>query len=95
MERVLWMHALTTTGAMSTTSTEVTVAHANITPLPLLLQCISFCSFVRMTTLPTSNPIHKEIQQAARLRKRHRSPLHHLAAFFSIHPKTTEEIKAV
>ena len=48
-----------------------------------------------MTTLPVSNPIHKEIRQAARLRKRHRSPLHHLAAFFSIHPKTTEEIKAV
>jgi len=42
LERVLRMHALTTTGAMSTTSTEVAVAHANITPLPLLLQCISF-----------------------------------------------------
>ena len=95
LERVLRMHTLTTTGAMSTTSTEVAVAHANITPLPLLLQHISFRSFVRMTTLPASNPIHKEIRQAARLRKRHRSPLHHLAASVPIHPRSTEEIKAV
>jgi len=48
-----------------------------------------------MTTLPTSNPIHKEIRQAACLCKRHRSPLHHFAASFPIHPRATEEIKAV
>ena len=48
-----------------------------------------------MSTLPRSNPIHKEIRQAARLRKRHRSPLHHLAATFSTHPKQVEEIKAL
>ena len=81
---------------MSTTSTEVTVAHANITPLPFLLRRICFRSFARMSTLPSTNAIHREVRQASRLRKRHRSPLHHLAAVFnSVHPKEVEEIKAL
>ena len=95
LERVLRTHALASTGAMCTTSTEVTVAHANIAPLPFLLQRLCFRSFARMSTLPSSNPIHREIRQAARLRKRHRSPLHHLAAVFTPHPKQVEEIKAL
>ena len=96
LERVLRSHALISTGAMSTTSTEVTVAHANITPLPFLLRHICFRSFARMSTLPSANPIHREVRQASRLHKRHRSPLHHLAAVFnSVHPKEVEEIKAL
>ena len=49
-----------------------------------------------MSTLPSANPIHKEIRQASRLRKRHRSPLHHLAATFSsVRPKEVKEIKVL
>ena len=96
LERVLRSHALTSTGAMSTTSTELTVAHANITPLPFLIRRICFRSYARMSTLPSANPIYKAIRLASRLRKRHRSPLHHLAAAFSsVRPKAVEEIKAL
>ena len=38
LERVLRMHALTMTGAMRTTATDVTVAHANLMPIPYTLQ---------------------------------------------------------
>ena len=47
-----------------------------------------------MTTLPSSNPIYKEVCSANRHRKRHKSPLHHLALTFPLHPKDTEEITA-
>ena len=47
-----------------------------------------------MCTLPTWNPIFKEIRSTARQRKWHRSPLHHLAQLFPIHLKNVEEIRA-
>ena len=47
-----------------------------------------------MTTLPKSNPIHNKIRKANQQRKHHKSPLHHLALTFPIHPKDTEEIRA-
>ena len=46
-----------------------------------------------MTTLPSSNPIHKEVCKVSQQCKRHTSPLHHLATTFPIHPKSTEEIR--
>ena len=45
-----------------------------------------------MTTLPASNPVHREIRLAARQCKRHKSPLHFLVKAFGTHPKSTEEI---
>ena len=93
LERVLRMHALTVTSAMRTTTTDVTVAHANLMPIPYTLQKICFHAYLRMCTLPVSNPIHKEIRLATRQRHCHKSPLHFLVKAFGIHPKSTEEIK--
>ena len=94
LDKVLRMHALTTTGAMRTTATDAAVAHANLTPTPFLLRKLCFQAYARMTTLPSSNPIHKEVRSANRHCKRHKSPLHHLALTFLLHPKDTEEITA-
>ena len=65
LERVLRMHALTITSAMRTTATDVTIAHANLMPIPYTLQKICFHAYLCMCTLPASNPIHKEIHLAA------------------------------
>ena len=94
LERVLRMHMLTTTGAMRTTTMDTAVAHANLLPIPFQLQHLCFRVYARMCTLPARNPIYKEIQSAAQQCKRHRSPLHHLARLFPIHPKNIEEIRA-
>ena len=94
LERVLRMHALTTTGAMKTTATDTAVAHANLLPIPFQLQHLCFRAYARMCTLPIWNPIYKEVRSAARQHKRHKSPLHHLAQLFPIHPKNVEEIRA-
>ena len=92
LERVLRTHAITSSGAMRTTATDATVAHANLTPIPFTIHKICFRVYLRMTSLPATNPIHREIRLAARLRSRHKSPLHHLVKTFGIHPKLTEEI---
>ena len=93
IERVVRAHALTSSGAMSTTATDAAVAHANLTPTLPLLRKICLRAYLRMTTLPPTNPIYKEIRQAARQRKKHKSPLHFLAKTFNIHPKTVEDIR--
>ena len=94
LDKVLCMHALNTTGAMCTMAMDVAVIHANLTPTPFLLQKLCFQAYARMTTLPSTNPIHKEIHSANCHRKHHKSPLHHLALSFPLHPKETEEIVA-
>ena len=92
LERVLWTHAITSSGAMRTTATDAAVAHANLTPMPFILQKVCHHAYLCMTTLPPSNPINQEIQKAACQRLQHKSPLHFLAKTFRIHPKLTEEI---
>ena len=94
LERVLRMHTLTTTGAMKTTATDTAVTHTNLLPIPFQLQRLCFRAYARMCTLPIWNPIYKEVQSAACQCKRHKSPLHHLAQLFPIHPKNVEEIRA-
>ena len=59
--KVLRTHALTTTGGMRTTATDVAVTHANLMPLPFLLRKLCFRAYTRMTTLPKSHPIHDKI----------------------------------
>ena len=65
LERVLRTHAITTSGAMRTTATDAAVAHTNLTPMPFTLHKICHRTYLRMTTLPASNPIHPEIRLAA------------------------------
>ena len=65
-----------------------------LAPTPFLLRKLCFQVYARMTTLPSSNPIYKEVRSTNRHRKCHKSPLHHLALTFPLHPKDTEEITA-
>jgi len=60
--------------------------------MPFTLQKVCHWAYLRMTTLPPSNPIHREVRLAAHQRKRHKSPLHFLVKAFGTHPKVTEEI---
>ena len=92
LERVLRTHVITASGAMCSTTTDAAVTHADLTPMPFTLQKVCHRAYLRMTTLPPSNPIHREIRLAACQRKHHKSPLHFLVKAFGIHPKLTEEI---
>ena len=58
LERVLQTHAITSSGAMRMTTTDAAVAHTNLTPMPFTLHKICHQVYLRMTTLPASNPIH-------------------------------------
>ena len=91
VKRVLRTHTITASGAMRTTATDAAVAHADLTPMLFMLQKVCHQAYLCMTTLPPSNPIHREVCLAACQCKRHKSPLH-LVKAFGTHPKVTEEI---
>jgi len=92
LKRVLRTHVITASRAMRTTATDAAVAHADLTPMPFTLQKVCHWAYLRMTTLPPSNPIHQEVCLAAHQRKHHKSPLHFLVKVFGTHPKVMEEI---
>jgi len=92
LERVLRTHTITASGAMHTTATDAAVAHADLTPMPFMLQKVCLRAYLHMTTLPPSNPIHREICLAVCQHKHHKSPLHFLVKAFGTHPKIMEEI---
>ena len=53
--------------------------HANLLPIPLLLDKIQFHAASRLATLPSSHPLYPIIRRANRHYVRHhRAPIHHL-----------------
>lgn len=66
-------------GAMSTSARDITEVHANLLPIPLLLDKIQFHAASRLATLPSSHPLYPIIRRANRHYVRHhRAPIHHL-----------------
>lgn len=91
MSTVQRMAAIAITGAMRTTATDILEAHANLLPIPLLLQNTCHRAIIRLATHPDTHPLHKHIRRAAkRYVKRHRTALHRLTYSFNINPEDIE-----
>ena len=85
--------ALAITGAMRTSPTDSTEAHANLYPIPILMQHILFRSTLRLASLPTHHPLQATIHRAARRDvKRHRTAIHRLLHGLAVKPAKIETI---
>ena len=66
-------------GAFKTTATDFLDYHAHLPPVDLRLNHTAFDSAARLTTLPSSHPLHNMVARCSRHYPRlHRSPLHEL-----------------
>jgi len=85
--------ALTITGAMRSTATDLLEVHTNLLPVTLLLQNTCHRAIVRLTALPESHPLHPHVRRAARrFVSSHRSSLHRLTHHFAINPDDIESL---
>jgi ribonuclease HI len=85
--------AIAITGAMRSTATDVLDAHANLMPVPVLIDKVRAQAALRLATLPESHPLAKHVQRAATRRvKRHPAPLHGLMHDFGIRPRDIETV---
>ena len=93
MTQVQRSAALAITGAMQTSPTDSTEAHANLYPVPILMQRILFNSTLRLTSLPSQHPLQPIVRRIAKRNvKRHKTALHHLVHGLAIKPCKTETI---
>ena len=78
-------------GGLRTSPTDTLCAHADILPVHLELDKACHRAAVRMATLPHPHPITKLYQKASKQNvKRHKSPIHNLAAAFEVAHKEYE-----
>lgn len=85
--------ALSIMGTMRTTPTNSLEAHANLLPIPLLMQKICHRATARLASLPQSHPLHKKLQWIAKHNViLHQSLLHNLIHSFRIYPEKVETI---
>ena len=88
--------ALAVTGGLRTTPSDTLDAHAALLPMEFRVAKHCYGAITRMATLPQEHPLHPQIKKSAKGRvKRHRSPLHKLAAIFGITPEALEKIPPV
>ena len=87
--------AILIVGGLHTAPTDTLDVHANLLPFHLMVDKVQFQAALRLATLPTSHPLHKPVNQAARrFVKRHHSPLHELMHRFKLKPHLLEKIAA-
>lgn len=85
--------AVAITGALRTTATDIMEAHANLLPIPLLLQDTCYRAALRIAALPNTHPLHIPIRRAAkRYVSAHRTSLHQLTYRFNISPDMIETL---
>lgn len=71
--------ALAITEAMNTTARDIVEVHANLLPIPLLLDKIHFRAATRLASMPPSHPLYPFIRRANRHYVRHHcASIHHL-----------------
>lgn len=81
------------TGALRTTATDVLEAHANLLPIPLLLQNTCHRAIVRIAAHPITHPLYTPIRRAAsRFVRSHRTSLHRLTRQYRIKPAEIESL---
>lgn len=97
LAKVQRIAALSITGAMRTTATDVLNNHANLLPVPLLLQKICHRAALRLATLPVRHPLYAHLQHITKHRNtsRHRSSLHNLLATYQLFSKDIETLDPI
>ena len=81
------------TSALSTTAGNILEVHANLLPIDLILNKITFCAAARIASLPPLHPLFSPSRKAAkRYVKRHRPPLHNLFGLLNVNPSTIETV---
>lgn len=77
LEMVQRKAAITATGALRTTPTDLLIAHADMIPMNEQIRKVCEAAALRMATLPEQHPLYRDIQKARRnYPKRHPAPLH-------------------
>jgi ribonuclease HI/exonuclease III len=85
--------ALTITGALRSTATDVLDIHANLLPMDLLMDKVCHRSAVRLLSLPDKHPLHASIKHCKkRYVKTHRSPMHELFQAYRLQHTRVETI---
>src|SRR5882724_9442698 len=78
---------------MRSTPTHVADACADLLPFHLLVQKLTYCTTVSITTLPCTHPLERHASWAAtRYIKRHRSPLHEVLHMAHVQLAEIEDI---
>ena len=81
------------TGALSTTARDALEAHANLLPVDLLFNKVTFHAAAHIASLPLAHPLSSPSCRAAkRFVKQYCSPLHNLFGLLHIVPHTVETI---
>ena len=88
--------AIMITGAMSSTPGDLLDAHADLIPIPILVDKMLQQAALRFATLPTTHPLYEAIKNASKRHvKRHPTPLHYLMNNYrGIKPHLVETIEA-
>lgn len=86
--------ALAITGAMRSSPGDSLEIHADLYPVPLLVQRTLYNALIRMSTLPTHHPLNPIITRIATRGtvKRHKTAIHNLAQHLATDPRTIETI---
>jgi hypothetical protein len=96
LNRVQRMASIHITGAMRTTAGDVLNAHADLLPIDLLIDKHCYREALRLSTIPSSHPLHKHISSAAKHKpRRHPSPLHVIFHAYKLKPERVETIAPV
>jgi ribonuclease HI len=85
--------ALLITGAMRTTATDIIEAHANLLPIPFMVDKIRQRAATRLGTLHEAHPLYKAVTNArVRCVKRHPTTLHDLIWRYNVQPDRLEKM---
>ena len=85
--------ALAITGGLRTSPTDSIETHANLLPIPLLMQHLLFSSTLRLASLPSNHPLHALVRRTAKRNvKRHKTAIHRLIHDLAVNPDKTETI---
>ena len=85
--------ALAITGGYRTSPLDALDAHAALLPMHLRIRKVMYRMAVRMASLPSSHPLHKQLRAASRRKiRRHRAPMHSVAENLGIDPDVVETI---
>jgi ribonuclease HI len=88
--------AIAITGGFRTSPSDSLDAHASLLPMHLNIGRLQYNAATRIATLPDTHPLNNPYRKASKRQpKRHRTPLHQLAAEVGISSEDIEEIPVV
>jgi hypothetical protein len=96
LNRVQRMASIHITGAMRTTAQDVLNVHADLCPIDLLIDKHCYREALRLSTIPSTHPLHTHIRSAAKRKPhRHPSPLHMIFHMYKLKLERIETIAPV